>query len=69
MARAHAGGGIHGFAYVVEPDLIHVTLSGVLSEEDLRSLSAAAAEIEATMSPVPPRITIEIFTGAAEALA
>ena len=39
-----------------QPDLIYVTLSGVLTESDLRSVGDAAAELETT-TPVRPRIT------------
>jgi hypothetical protein len=44
------------FAIAIEPGLIRVTFSGALTAEDLRGIAAAADEIEAGASPVPPRI-------------
>jgi len=44
------------FAIDVESNLIRVTLSGVLTEGDLRGIGDAADELEAT-TPVRPRIT------------
>jgi hypothetical protein len=44
------------FAIAVEPDLIRMTVSGVLTEDDLRAAAAAAADIERGLSPIPNRI-------------
>jgi hypothetical protein len=41
----------------VESGLIQVTLSGVVTGDDLRQIGDAAAEIEAKSSPITPRIT------------
>jgi hypothetical protein len=45
------------FAIATEPDLIRVTFSGILTEDDLRGIATAAADIERDVSPVPHRIT------------
>ena len=41
----------------VEPDIIRVTLSGVLTDQDLADIATAAADIERDRDPVPPRLT------------
>jgi stage II sporulation SpoAA-like protein len=41
----------------IEQDLIHVTLSGVLTGEDLAQIASAADEIERDRDPVPNRLT------------
>lgn len=41
----------------VEPDIIRVTLSGVLTDQDLADVATAAADIERDRNPVPPRLT------------
>jgi hypothetical protein len=45
------------FAIDVQPGLIHMTLSGVLTDEDLRGIASAADEIEGASNPIAPRIT------------
>ena len=41
----------------VEPDLIRVTFSGVLTEQDLATIASAADDIERDRNPVPHRLT------------
>ena len=41
----------------VEPDIIRVTLFGVLTEQDLADIATAAADIERDRDPVPARLT------------
>jgi len=41
----------------VGPDLIRVTLSGVLTDQDLETIASAADDIERDTNPVPHRLT------------
>ena len=41
----------------VEPGIIRVTLSGVLTDQDLAAIADAADDIERDRDPVPPRLT------------
>lgn len=45
------------FTIAIQPDLIRLTLSGVLTDEDLRGMGVAVTEIEAESFPIPSRIT------------
>jgi hypothetical protein len=45
------------FALKIEPDLIRITLSGVVTDADLQEMIRASDEFEREMQPILPRIT------------
>jgi hypothetical protein len=45
------------FTIAIEPEFVLLTLTGELTEQDLRGFAAAADEIEGARDPVPHRIT------------
>ena len=45
------------YTIVVERDLVRLTLTGDLTQQDLAGIAAAADDIQRDLDPVPPRFT------------